>query len=208
LFIPLIFIGMVVLGSFLYLLRLRSYSRTALLWTVLPLTVRVLFLLYPLLANVAFSAFSCYDPLDNDGPSYLIADVEIVCGSTEHATAKASAGVALGIYVFGVFLLKALLLRCVYTAILNQTPTHLSNAIAFLHGEYEPWASWWELCTSVAASKDRFMRGQQLRSTYHFVSTLCLVVLCCAGEMIRRIVLVGVFVLIQRGSLSQLLFGT
>ena len=41
-----------------------------------PLILRLLFLVYPLIANVAFQAFSCYPAFD-DGTSFLIADVAI-----------------------------------------------------------------------------------------------------------------------------------
>ena len=60
---------------------------------------RVLFLLYPSLVRIAFSAFDCHH-FDN-GQSWMKADVSITCGSAEHQRSIACAGVMIVVYVAG-----------------------------------------------------------------------------------------------------------
>ena len=45
----------------------------------------------------------------------------------------------------GLLILNAALLYCARDAIRSNKPTALSEAIKFLHGEYEPHVFWWEL---------------------------------------------------------------
>lgn len=60
---------------------------------------RALFLLYPTLIRIAFSAFDCHT--FKDGPSWMKADVAIRCDSAEHERAKACAGIMIVVYVAG-----------------------------------------------------------------------------------------------------------
>ena len=156
-----------------------------------PWVLRLLFLIYPLVTNVAFEAWPCYefraesDAVDGEGgeggegaeggravEAYLKADVDVRCGSDEHGTTQATAWVAILLYAFGMIALNGSLLFLARHAIsTGRHVTSLSRAIRFLHSEFEPRFFWWELV-----------------------------------EMLRRLVLVGLMVLMQ-GSTMQLLAG-
>ena len=137
--VPPVLVGAILIGCLTYLLCKRRLSRTALMERSLPLIVRLLFLLYPLIANVAFEAFSCYPAFD-DGTRYLIVDVSIECDSNadEYKRVTATAWSAVGVYAFGLLALNAALLFRAREAILKQKPTPLSHAIHFLYREFEP----------------------------------------------------------------------
>lgn len=77
--LPPCLVGIILLASLVHLLHLRRPLHE-LGATALPHIVRVLFLLYPFMANVSFAAFSCYEELD-DGSRYLIEDVTLDCNS-------------------------------------------------------------------------------------------------------------------------------
>lgn len=146
--VPPVLVGAIIVGCSVRLLCKGSLSRTTLMQAALPLLVRLLFLLYPLIANVAFKAFSCYPEFD-DGTRYLIADVSIQCFTDEYyADVWATAWAAVGLYAFGLLALNAALLFRVREAILKRKPTPLSRAIRFLYRDYEPWAFWWEVGVS------------------------------------------------------------
>ena len=78
--IPIVLCAAVLLLAFLRLSVTCSLSGSALLETTLPLILRLLFLLYPLVTNVAFEAFSCYE-FDNGTSAYLVSDVSIACST-------------------------------------------------------------------------------------------------------------------------------
>jgi hypothetical protein len=102
-------------------------------------------LLYPHIANAAFSAFSCYPAFD-DGREYLIADVNVDCWTSDYYSSMFPlAWAAVGLYAFGLLALNGALLFTARHAILAQTPTPLSQAIGFLYRELKPWAFWWEV---------------------------------------------------------------
>ena len=147
--VPPVLVGAILIGCLAYLIFNHRLSRTTLMERSLPLIVRLLFLLYPLIANVAFEAFSCYE-FDNGTISYLVTDVSVACStpdapSAEHDLVTAVAWLAIALYPIGLIVLNGALLLCARTAILKKKPTPLSRAIAFLHHEYEPWAFWLSL---------------------------------------------------------------
>lgn len=107
-----------------------------------PIILKVLFIAYPLVTNVAFDAFSCYE---FTGSGFLKADVSIQCHTPEHEFVKALAWFALLLYPFGLLVITGGLLLAARKAILSGRPTALSRATAFLHQEYEPRFFWWEL---------------------------------------------------------------
>ena len=72
------------------------------------MVLRIFFLAYPIVTNVAFEAFSCFE-FEGDS-SWLIADVSIECGTDEHLQAKSLAWVAIALYPIGLILLSAMLL--------------------------------------------------------------------------------------------------
>jgi len=145
-----------------------------------PILLRLLFILYPIVTNAAFEAFSCYE-FDNATRAYLVVDVTIECStpwagtshSDEHMRVTALAFATVAVYPVGLLLLNGYLLFSNRNAIEMRKPNSSSQAISFLWQEYERTFFWWELM-----------------------------------EMTRRLVLVGLFVLISRGSITQLVIGT
>ena len=212
---PPVLVGIIFLGSLSTLAwKAGSSVNHAIAEVALPLTLRLLFVLFPSISNVAFEAFSCYE--FEGGSSYLIADVSIECHSEEYRSqVRPLAWAAIAIYAFGLVALNAVLLFCARTAILSRQPTRLSLAIQFLHKEYEPWAFWWEL---VEARARRSNVPQPLATTV-CRQPLCSAAVDCSGllltlalgssharQMLRRLMLVGIFVLYERGSVMQLVF--
>ena len=101
-----------------------------------PMVLRIFFLAYPIVTNVAFEAFSCFE-FEGDS-SWLIADVSIECGTDEHLQAKSLAWVAIALYPIGLIFMSAMLLLRERHAIEFGPRTELSKALAFLHSEYKP----------------------------------------------------------------------
>ena len=80
LLMPPTLIALILLGGCLKLVTDRHSSFTKLLKLSAPWILRVLFVVYPLVTNAAFEAFSCYT-VDGTG-GYLISDVQV--GSLPH----------------------------------------------------------------------------------------------------------------------------
>ncbi len=114
----------------------------ALLEMALPLCLKLAWSVFPLVTNLAFDAFACYEFTES---TWLKVDVSIQCYTDQHDEAIALAWVALLVYPIGTLALNAALLYAARHAILNNKPTPLSVAIAFLHREFEPQYFWWEL---------------------------------------------------------------
>jgi len=109
----------------------------------LPLLLKTLFVAYPLVTQVAFEAWPCYNFAEG---GWLIADVKIVCGSSQHRSAQALAYIAIALYPVGSIIVVAALLLSVNGAISRQQDTPLSKALSFLHWDLKPAAFYWELC--------------------------------------------------------------
>lgn len=90
---------------------------------------------YPIVTNVAFEVFSCFEFAN--GRAWLVADVAIECYTAEHRRAKALAYSAICFYPVGLWLLNAFLLHRARSAIRSRRRTRLSKAISFLHREYQ-----------------------------------------------------------------------
>lgn len=152
---PVAVVVLILVCCTIHLAMTRKLSGHHLIEQALPLMLRAGFLLYPIVANCAFEAFSCYEfDLDtNFTTSYLVSDVSIECstpwGGTkyndEHMKVTIVALLAVGLYPVGLIILNGALLFCAREAILAGKSTTLSRATAFLHREFEPWAFWWEL---------------------------------------------------------------
>jgi len=134
--------ALIVLAVALRLLCTCRLSITALFETAVPLLLKLGFLAYPLVTNVAFDAFSCYTFSDSE---WLKADVAIQCSTPEHDGVKRLAWLAILLYPIGLFVLYGALLFAARHAIQTNRPTVLSRAIAFLYREYETSLFWWEL---------------------------------------------------------------
>ena len=138
---PVVLVVLVVVGALCSMLVQRRCTRTALIELALPWILRLLFLLYPLVTNVAFEAFPCHEFAD--GTRWLKVDVSIECSSplyTDEVVPLAWAAII--VYPIGLIALNATLLGCARKAIINRRQTVLSTAIAFLHKEYEPQFFW------------------------------------------------------------------
>ena len=90
----------------------------------LPWVLRVFFLAYPSIVNVAFDAFPCYTLcVDSATPCastrYLMTDPNVQCGGEEHVSILTVAWVAIVIYPVGLLALNALLLVSARHAILT-----------------------------------------------------------------------------------------
>ena len=71
-------------------------------YTSLPPTTQILFVVYPIVTTIAFEAFSCYD-LGAEG-KWLIADVAIQCTSPYHASVSKLAMMAVLVYPVGLLI--------------------------------------------------------------------------------------------------------
>ena len=133
--------------------RIARLLRVEVLKHAVPLSIWLLFIIYPFVTNVAFDAFSC-DSFDNGthNVSVLRADVSLVCAIDGKVTdalreVQSLATVAIVLYPIGQLVLFAALLLRVRRAIYSESPTHLSRGIAFLYREYDLRRGlyWWEV---------------------------------------------------------------
>ena len=108
-----------------------------------PFVLQTLFVVYPIVSQIAFQAFS-YHEFD-DGSSWLRADASIEFGSAEHDRAVGVAILAILLYPIGLLVLFASLLARARGAIISGPPTPLSLATRFLHSEYTTTFFFWEL---------------------------------------------------------------
>ena len=93
--------------------------------------------------NIAFEAFRCHEFADGRG--WLVADTTIECRTEEHDNAQRLAWAAVFLYPIGLWLLTLWLISRAASAITSRQPSTLSDAISFLHHEYEPTMRFWEL---------------------------------------------------------------
>ena len=122
---------------------IKRFTASLIFQNAMPLVLRLAFILYPIVTNVAFEAFSCFG--FEDGRSWLIADVNVECNTDQHAKVTTLAGIAIAIYPVGLLLLNASILYCARDAIRTNRETPLSNAAHFLYAEYATRFFWWEL---------------------------------------------------------------
>ena len=127
-----------------------SPASTATVWLVLqqaaPYALRLLFLLYPIVTQTAFQAFSCYhfDEGQLTSTSWLRADVSIECGTAAHGHATTLGLTAILMYPVGLILIfGGLLYRARFEVTqyhaerlelrhVHRRPTPRADAIAFL----------------------------------------------------------------------------
>ena len=165
-------------------LKLRSAQREG---TLLPITLRVLFIAYPIVTNHAFDGFSCIllDGGSEVASSWLSADTSVRCdtehralwavaplaGRSEFASGVTLAWFAIFIYPVGVPLLIAVVLYRGRKAIATGRSTQISRSTRFLHDNLKKSYFWWEI-----------------------------------AEVLRRFLLVGAFILgpYPRGSTMQI----
>ena len=102
-------------------------DRTALIELALPAVLRLLFVVYPLVTNVAFAGFPCYE--FEDGSTFLKKDVSIACDSPYYENQVAPLAVAaIVIYPIGLIALNFNLLVHARKAIIGKRKTMLCTA--------------------------------------------------------------------------------
>lgn len=111
----------------------------------LPLVLRLFFVAYPLVANVAFQAFSC-EGFD-DGVRRLRADYSIECSwqSRQYVSVVSLSIASLLLYPVGVPAFYLALLFTNRRSIVARERTPMTAALWFLYHEYQPHAYLWEL---------------------------------------------------------------
>ena len=114
----------------------------------LPTCLKLIFLCYPAVSTVAFSAFDCVD-FGADG-KYLRADFQIPCNDgDEYQRVKAVAVLAISIFSIGVPVGYAVLLFGSRHAIRRERPTPITQALGFLHQDYHKHFYAWEVRASI-----------------------------------------------------------
>ena len=180
-------ITLVVLGT-----ALRSrVAREAVAWQqqmseVLDRSLRIMFLLYPSLVRVAFSAFGCYT-FEGD-LAWMKADPAIACGSQLHHIAQTWAVVLICCYVAGVPILFCVLLFHVFwvQGSAQRRPQGLFTGRGQLDGR--------------KPRQDFVSRGvsfayKDLKPEFCFWFVL---------TQVQQAILVGVLQLLRQGSLTQI----
>ena len=143
-----------------------------------------------------FQAFHC-EEFDNNYGSFLSADYSLDCNDeAEYKRVFRLAWAAIILYPIAVPLTYALLLRAASNAIISQRPTVLSKALNFLHRDVTPRCYWWEVrCRLTAAVPSPALCRRHIGA------------LAQVSEIVKKLFLVGFFVLIQRGDTLQLILG-
>ena len=135
---PLVLVLIIVVCVMAQLFNSRRLRSGELFYQSLPLVSYLLFFMYPIVTNVAFESFSCYE-FDDGNFRRLVADVSVDCNErgdgSEYSKVYVTGWVAIILFPIGVPLgLAALLFRARH-AISSGERTRLSNALAFLHRE-------------------------------------------------------------------------
>ena len=177
-------LGILWFGLLLYLSCRRRFSGRAFGEIAIGMSVKLLFLFYPVINTIAFEAFACHEFEEySGGPKYryLIDDVSIRCnyGDPVYDEVTFLAWLAILLYPVGAMVLCLVLLLCARNAIRHPKDTAslrlrwLARGLAFLHQEYTPEFYFWEVV-----------------------------------EMLRRFLLVGLAVVIFEGTSRQIILGT
>jgi hypothetical protein len=121
----------------------------------LPLVLQVTFLLVPSASTLIFKTFLC-DAFEYDAfqtRRYLRDDLRLDCSSDEYHNVKRAAFILAVVWPVGVPLLYSVLLWHSRKALFTGKPTTLSRATAFLWGDYQTFAFFWEplnMCRKLA----------------------------------------------------------
>ena len=154
-------------------------------------------------------SIECATPLyEAEGPFF-----EPLPGSFDHRMVRMVAWVAVIVYPIGIWLFCAVLLWRASPAILAGKATPLSRAIGFLHREYDSTTFWWELVhESWRRTRVRMHmrpRASPLISPHSRGSPLLTRAAAPSQmEMLRKFLLVGLFVTLMPGAIMQISVGT
>ena len=133
-----------------------SRIRHGSLLPVLPFVLRATYLLYTAVSSKGFQTLAecdCFDQIDGLEPAcFLRTDYTVVCPNRHARAVDLLAGSAAVVtYGVGVPLLYAALLFACRTAIRDEEPTPLSEALSFLHASLRPHMLWWPLVETARA---------------------------------------------------------
>jgi len=144
--------------------------------------MQLLFILYPVITTIAFEAFACHRvQLGESGGfgTWLIADVAIDCTSDLYSTVRLVAFIALALYPVGAIVFCSVLLYMAHDAIMFPEASAYRARRWLAHGL-------------------QFLH-RDLKPEFMYWEVV---------EMFRRFVLVGVFVVVQPGTLLQIVLAT
>ena len=115
--------------------------------TALPSLLMLSFLAFPMVATLAFRAFSCEEFEGGEAAYlYLYADYSIDCNDdVQYGRVLKLAYLAIVLYPVAVPISYVLLLRAARDAIVHERPSELSRALDFLHRDLEPRCYLWEI---------------------------------------------------------------
>ena len=97
--------------------NMQQCTASALLEKAAPALLKLAFLVYPLVTNIAFDAFSCYEFTDDE---WLKADVAIQCHTQAHDDALTLAWAAIIIYPVGLLLVNAALYSLLHAQLFSR----------------------------------------------------------------------------------------
>lgn len=159
-------------------------SSTALLESSLPHILKLLFIFYPIVTNTAFEAFSCYtfDANTNSTRAFLVSDVDIECtygwGGSKTYHERHSIVTAVAYAAVGLYPIGLLVLYSILLFCCRK---------AIQSGKH------------TALSRATSFLHREYEPAFYYWELL---------EMVRRVFLVGIMVLIERGTVTQLVIGT
>ena len=117
--------------------------------TALPVVLIIFFLFFPTVSSLVFQARDCDEPFQSASGatySYLTADFEIDCNDPNaYFPVQMLAGIGFCLYTVGIPVLYGVLLRRVRHTLIAHRSTPLSDALNFLHRDYEPQYYYWEI---------------------------------------------------------------
>lgn len=103
--------------------------------------VFLLFLVYPAITSTLFGVFKCTD-MAVDGQRWLLADLKVKCGTTQHRLLQTVSAVLLVVYAIGIPIAGLIsLLRNMYRL---EVPD-FKKVFGFLYDGYHPNRVWWEI---------------------------------------------------------------
>ena len=129
--------------------ELRAALEAGLL-QALPSVLAIGFLVFPIVSSLAFQGLelcdSWRDAAGEETYSFLKADYEVDCNDPSvFYPIRTLAIVAIGLYPVGIPAIYLVLLRRVRETIMLRRSTRVSEALGFLHRDFEPVHYYWEV---------------------------------------------------------------
>ena len=171
------------LASVLSLGCKRQLTKGSFLEMALPPVLRLLFLFYPIVTNTAFEAFSCYtfDQGDNLTRAFLVVDVSIECTTTWGGSAYNEEHAQLTYIAYAAVAIYPIGLLLLNGALLYCARKSIQQGKS-----------------TTLTRATRFLHREYEPGVFYWELV----------EMFRRLLLVGIMVLVLRGQLTQLVIST